>query len=51
MKEEKYRKSIELTEEALNILKKMPKEKQMYVMGIIKGLTINNEDKPQSNIA
>ena len=46
-----YKENIELTKEAIENLRKMPKEKQMFMLGVIKGITMAGENKPQSNIA
>lgn len=45
MKEEIYKENIDLTEKAIEELKKMPKEKQMYILGIIKGINIADKSK------
>lgn len=46
-----YKENIELTKEAIENLRKMPKEKQMFMLGVIKGISMAEENKPQSNIA
>lgn len=51
MKEELYKENIKLTEEAIENLKKMPKDKQMYIYGIIKGMILSQENEPKINIA